>query len=210
MEDKELQELFEAKRTVEANRRRQEELRKMLSATVAPKTRRLWPVWAFSAAASLALMLITLPMLFRSEAEEPLLVAEATPIPTPKAEPDTNIISSETSPVSRTSLTSKTSSIRVPRKTTTPKESILLAEAAEQQPEPVIINEPKPQPVETKRTEETIDEGPRIHRRTSTQMVCSNCNINNVPSPRHDFHQFLADALGTGSSAPITVKTIEF
>ena len=46
MEDKELQELFAAKRTAEANRRRQEELRRLLEASAAPKTRRLWPVWA--------------------------------------------------------------------------------------------------------------------------------------------------------------------
>ena len=62
MENKELQELFAAKRTTEANRRRQEELRRKLEASAAPaapaKSRRLWPVWAGAAAASIALLIV--------------------------------------------------------------------------------------------------------------------------------------------------------
>lgn len=202
MEDKELQELFAAKRTVEANRRRQEELRKLMAASATPKSRRLWPVWALSAAACLALLLIALPMLFRSETAEPVLVAEATEIPTPKEAPDTNIATA----------TSKTKTSRISRTSrkaaTTPNTPLLVAEAEEPQPEPVPFVEQ--QPVEQEEPEEIIDNSPRIHRRTSTQMVCSNCNINNVPSPRYDFQQFLADAFGTGSCAPITLKSIEF
>ena len=82
MEDKELQELFAAKRTVEANRRRQEALRRMLEAdgeATAPrrKVRPLWPVWTGAAAAVVALLLMTLPALFVQEESAPMLVAEA-------------------------------------------------------------------------------------------------------------------------------------
>lgn len=51
MEDKELQELFAAKRTSEANRRRQEALRRMMEASTVKKSRRLWPVWFGAVAA---------------------------------------------------------------------------------------------------------------------------------------------------------------
>ena len=207
MEDKELQELFDAKRTVEANRHRQEKLRKMLAASAAPKSRRLWPVWALSAAASIALLLITLPMLFRSETAEPLLVAKTIEIPTPKKEPDTTI-------TSKTSTTSITRKARKTRNTTPlPEEPLLLAEAEVLQPAPIIITEPKPEPVETEKTEEpieTLNDTPRIHRRTSNQMVCSNCNIYNVPSPSTALQDFLAATFGTETSTPITLKTIEF
>lgn len=198
MEDKELQELFDAKRTVEANRRRQEKLRGMLAASAAPKSRRLWPVWALSAAASIALLLITLPLLFRSETAEPLLVAEATEIPTPKEAPDTNIATA----------TSKTRTSRTSRKAaTTPNTPLLVAKAEEPQPEPVPFVEQ--QPVEQEEPEEIINEGPTIHRRTSTRLANSG-NIVNVPSPRFDFQQFLADAFGSETSTPVTLKTIEF
>ena len=204
MEDKELQELFAAKRTVEANRRRQEELRKLMAASTAPKSRRLWPVWALSAAASIALLLITLPLLFHSETAEPLLVAEATEIPTPKEKTDTTI----TSKPSTTSITRKT------RNTTLlPEEPLLLAEADVLQPAPVIITERKPEPVETVKTEEpieTFNDTPRIHRRTSTQMVCSNCKIDNIPSPNTILQDFLAASFASETSTSVTLKTIEF
>ena len=75
MEDKELQELFAAKRTTEANRRRQEELTRMINAK-AKRTRPLWPAWAGAVAAGIAVLLLTLPALFRTEATAPVLVAQ--------------------------------------------------------------------------------------------------------------------------------------
>lgn len=201
MEDKELQEMFAAKRTVEANRRRQEELRQLMAASAAPKSRRLWPVWALSAAASIALLLITLPILFRSETAEPLLVAEATEIPTPKEAPDTNIATATSK--TRTSRISRTSR----KAATTPNTPLLVAKAEEPQPEPVPFVEQEP--VEQEEPEEIINEGPTIHRRTSTRLANSG-NIVNVPSPRFDFQQFLADAFGSETSTPVTLKTIEF
>ena len=75
MEDKELQELFAAKRTAEANRRRQEELAAMIDRKTAKK-RPLWPVWAGAAAAGIALLLFSLPSLFRTETTAPVKVAQ--------------------------------------------------------------------------------------------------------------------------------------
>ena len=81
MENKELQELFAAKRTTEANRRRQEELRRKLEASAAPaapaKSRRLWPVWAGAAAASIALLIVTLPLLFTNSKTASMPIAKA-------------------------------------------------------------------------------------------------------------------------------------
>lgn len=204
MEDKELQKMFAAKRTVEANRQRQEELRNMLSATAAPKSRRLWPVWLGSAAACITLLLIALPMLFRSESPTPLVIAEATELPTPK-EADT---------IKEPSLTRKTNITRKTRKVQVSPTLLASAEPEEPQPEPksepVLVNEPEPKPMETVKPEEPIDNTPRIHRRTSTQMICSNCNINNVPSPSTTLQDFLAATFGTEASTPFTLKTIEF
>ena len=41
-------------------------------------------------------------------------------------------------------------------------------------------------------------------------MICSNCNINNVPSPSTTLQDFLASTFGTEASTPFTLKTIEF
>ena len=76
MEDKELQKLFEAKRTVEANRRRQEALRQMIEARDKRRSRPLWPVWTGAAAAAIALLLLTMPALFGRNESAPMLVAE--------------------------------------------------------------------------------------------------------------------------------------
>ena len=199
MEDKELQALFDAKRTVEANRCRQEELRKLMAASAAPKSRRLWPVWTLSAAACLALLLITLPMLFHSETTDSLLVAEV------KKPVTVEPTKSEEFQLPKKIKTLK--SLKVLRSLETlesPKPTAEIASAEE----PILISEPNP--MEKEESEETIDEGPRIHRRTSTQMVCSNCNINNVPSPSTTLQDFLAATFGTETSTLITLKTIEF
>lgn len=201
--------MFAAKRTVEANRRRQEELRNMLSATAAPKSRRLWPVWALSAAACLALLLITLPVLLRSETAAPLLVATATELPTP-AETDSTSITSKSSTTSITSITSTTKKARKAQATPT----LLASVEPEEQPreetqeEPLLAQETLPTPSTVQ--EAVPEECPRIHRRTSTQMICSNCNINNVPSPSTTLQDFLAATFGTEASTPFTLKTIEF
>lgn len=200
MEDKELQEMFAAKRTVEANRHRQEELRKLMATSTAPKSRRLWPVWVGAAAACLALLLITLPMLFQSETAAPMMVAE-TDIPT-VAEPEEHPLPEETIPPKKTLKTPKTIK---------PLESTVLAtmEIAETIEEPVvIITEPKP--IKTEVSEEPIDNSPRIHRRTSTSMVCSNCSITNVPTENTALQNFLVATFGAEVHPPLILTNIEF
>ncbi len=76
MEDKELQELFDAKRTVEANRRRQEALRQLIEARAAEeapaKVRKLWPVWTGAAAAAVALLLVSIGLtVMNNESQRP-------------------------------------------------------------------------------------------------------------------------------------------
>lgn len=89
MEDKELQQLFEAKRTAEDNRRRQEELAAMIGHK-AKNTRPLWPIWAVAAAAAVFAAILLMRPLFSSNEEMPLL-AQADPATVIDAEPDTTI-----------------------------------------------------------------------------------------------------------------------
>lgn len=209
MEDKELQELFAAKRTAKANRRRQEELRRLLEASAAPeathKTRRLWPVWASAAAATLLLLLITLPALFRQPEAAPLLMARNE---TPSLAPQDGKIAPKEMPAEKQKATKR----KTMAKTVT-REAEYYAE--ENTPEPDIVIEPKtivapivhPEPIETPLAS---NDEPRIHRRTSTRMVCSNCDISNVPSPNTAFQNFLAATFGTEPRTPLTLTNIEF
>lgn len=89
MEDKELQQLFEAKRTAEDNRRRQEELAAMIGHK-AKNSRPLWPIWAGAAAAAVFAAILLMRPLFSSNEEMPLL-AQADPATVIDAEPDTTI-----------------------------------------------------------------------------------------------------------------------
>ena len=210
MEDKELQELFAAKRTAEANRRRQEELRRLLEASAAPeaapKTRRLWPVWASAAAAAILLFLITLPVLFRQPEAAPLLMARnETPSPAPQEE---TIAPKEEMPTEKQKVTRR----KVIAKTVT-KEAEYYAE--ENTPEPDTVIEPEttvapiaqPEPIETPIAS---NDEPRIHRRTSTNMVCSNCSITNVPTPNTALQNFLVATFGAEARPPLTLTNIEF
>ena len=206
MEDKELQELFEAKRTVEANRRRQEELRKLMAASAAPKSRRLWPVWIASAAASVAVLLITLPLLFRNETAEPLLVAEAKrPVavePTKQDEPQPQK-TLETLEALETLGTLKT--IESPEPATeiaAAEEPALIAE-----PEPMVVEEPE-DPLFAEAPLPATDT-PTIHRRTSTRLANSG-NIVTVQTEPSGFQNLLASVFASETSTPVTLKTIEF
>ena len=89
MEDKDLQQLFEAKRTAEDNRRRQEELATMIGHK-AKNSRPLWPIWAGAAAAAVFAAILLMRPLFSSNEEMPLL-AQADPATVIDAEPDTTI-----------------------------------------------------------------------------------------------------------------------
>lgn len=210
MEDKELQELFAAKRTTEANRRRQEELRRLLEASaaleVAPKTRRLWPVWASAAAAAILLLLLTMPVLFRQPEAAPLLMARnETPSPAPQEE---IIAPKEEKPTEKQGVTKR----KAIAKTVT-KEAEYYAE--ENTPEPDTVIEPEttvapiaqPEPIETPLAS---NDEPRIHRRTSSNMVCSNCSITNVPTPNTALQNFLVATFGAEVHPPLTLTNIEF
>ncbi len=160
MEDKELQELFAAKRTTEANRRRQEELRQLLGNQAAPKSRRLWPVWVGAAAASV-LLLIALPPLFRQPESTPLLVAQADsllPIAVEEAMPE------EAQP-------QPTPAVRHTRKTIH-SEEIAKVEPIEQT---LVVTEIPDIPIaQIEPSITTIDtpSSPRVMRRTSGNLAC--------------------------------------
>ena len=172
MEDKELQELFAAKRTVEANRRRQEALRQMIEAhadgEAAPmprKVRPLWPVWTGAAAAVVALLLLTLPALFSHEEAAPTLIAET-------EVPEVRVVE-ETSPSSLTSPARKARNTREVKEATPqarPEEEVL-PEATPSLPEPVI--EEAPATEEAVLPMETVAPAPRVMRRTSTLIACT-------------------------------------
>ena len=200
MENKELQELFAAKRTVEANRHRQEELAVMISRQATPSSRRLWPLWTASVAAGVAVLLMTLPALFRSETTETKLVAQAETVDDGISSGDS--ITSISSISSSTSSSSTTSITRTTRTTKTTSNQLTepIVEnpvIVEEEPEPVIEPEPeKPSPPPQR----------RVHRRTSTRMVSTD---NAAPAPRIDYREALAGALCQEESKPITLHTIK-
>ena len=177
MEDKELQELFDAKRTVEANRRRQEALAKMIDHLAAqeakPKIRRLWwPVWAGAAAAVVALLLITLPTLFSSENTLSTVVAE-TEVP--------EVVLPQEAP-------EETPETRLPRKPKTPREPSSSEAAPAAQPLEKEVPETAPTLPESTIEEpatiledkvlETVAPTPRVMRRQSTLIACTEgCSV---------------------------------
>ena len=172
MEDKELQELFDAKRTVEANRRRQEALRQLIEARAAEeapaKVRKLWPVWTGAAAAAVALLLLTLPALFKGEEAVPTLVAEA-------EVPEVRVFE-ETSPESQTSPARKTGKAGETMSQARPEPEVL-PEATPTLTEPVIeeesVIEEAPATEEVALPMETVAPSPRVIRRQSTLIACT-------------------------------------
>lgn len=161
MEDKELQELFAAKRTAEANRRRQEELAAMIAGK-AKRTRPLWPVWAGAAAASIAILIFALPALFRTESSMPVEIArtEAPEIVLPET-----TTTEEATPIYAKPTAHKaknTSTISLPQEDVEPQ-----AIEEEQQPMPT-VEQPKQEEEETPAAPVR-----RVMRRTSTLIACT-------------------------------------
>lgn len=206
MEEKELQQMFEAKRTAEANRRRQAELARLIEAQGAPKSRRMWPVWAGAAAASVALLLVTLPLLMRSEATEPVLVAQ-TEVPAVDEFPSTSNLQPPTSDLQPpTSAAPQGEPARMARTQPSAAEAPVVEEEAPAEEEvapapvetPAEIHVAEPKPAEAPK--------PRIHRRASTRMV-------SVQSARRKeggaASQLLAGMLGTEESEPLSLKEFE-
>lgn len=215
MENKELQELFAAKRTTEANRRRQTELRQQLEAAAAPaapaKSRRLWPVWAAGIAASIALVLLTMPSLFRRAGEQPVLMAEA-------GEAIEAIDTIDTIEAIETIETIETINPK-PAKTYHSTAAVLAAaeeaplpepetkgtEAVEE-PETATIEVPAIELADNATLEPPASNATRIHRRTSTSMVNSS-NIETIQPMPSDFQNFLANAFGTETDTPFNLTT---
>ncbi len=208
MENKELQELFAAKRTTEANRRRQAELRQQLEATAAPtapaRSRRLWPVWAAGIAASIALVLLTMPSLFRRAGEQPVLMAEA----------GEAIEAIDTIEAIETIETIETINSK-PAKTFHSTATVLAAaeeaplpdlETETEEPTTPTIEVPAIELADNATPEPPASNAPRIHRRTSTSMVNSS-NIETVQPMPSDFQNFLASAFGTETDTPFNLTT---
>ena len=189
MEDKELQELFAAKRTVEANRRRQEELAAMIGRRVTPASRHLWPLWAVSVAAGIAVVLITIPAIFRTEISEPQLIAQ-TPVVVMAEEPGSPLPAAKEALKARKSIESME-----PIKTIEVIETIEADEEPSVPEEPAV--EPKPEPQKPQR---------RVHRRTSTRMVSTG---NAATTVKRDYRKAVADALCQEESNTITLHTID-
>lgn len=209
MENKELQELFTAKRTTEANRRRQEELRQQLEATAAPtaqaKTHRLWPVWAAGIAASIALVLLTMPGLFRRAGEQPVLMAEAGEAIEAIDTIDTieNIETIETiNPKPAKTYHSSATVLAAAEE-----EALPDLETETEEPTTPTIEVPAIELADNATLEPPASNAPRIHRRTSTSMVNSS-NIETVQPMPSDFQNFLANAFGTETDTPFNLTTI--
>lgn len=209
MENKELQELFAAKRTTEANRRRQEELRQQLEAATAPaapaRSRRLWPVWAAGIAASIALVLLTMPSLFRRAGEQPVLVAEAGEI-IDTIETIETIGTIETIPPKPAkTFHSTATALAAAEEVPLPEPETKETEAGEE-PAIATIEVPAIELADNATLEPPASNAPRIHRRTSTSMVNSS-NIETIQPMPSDFQNFLASAFGTETDTPFNLTT---
>lgn len=209
MENKELQELFAAKRTTEANRRRQAELRQQLEATATPaapaKSRRLWPVWAAGIAASIALVLLTMPSLFRRAGEHPVLVAEAREA-IEIIDTIENIGTIETiNPKPAKTFHSTATALAAAEEAPLPEPETKGTEAVEE-PAIATIEVPAIELADNATLEPPASNAPRIHRRTSTSMVNSS-NIETVQPMPSDFRNFLASAFGTETDTPFNLTT---
>lgn len=208
MENKELQELFAAKRTTEANRRRQAELRQQLESAAAPaapaKSRRLWPVWAAGIAASIALVLLTVPGLFRRAGEQPVLMAEA-------GEAIEAIDTIEAIETIETIETINTKPAKTFHSTATAlaaaeEEALPDLETETEEPTTPTIEVPAIELADNATLEPPASNAPRIHRRTSTSMVNSS-NIETIQPMPSDFQNFLASAFGTETDTPFNLTT---
>lgn len=205
MENKELQELFAAKRTTEANRRRQEELRQQLEAAEAPtaqaKTRRLWPVWAAGIAASIALVLLTVPGLFHAESEQQAMVAKAGEV-IETIDTIENIETIETIKPKPAETFHSTAAVLAAAE----EETLPDLETETEEPTIPTIEAPAIELADNATPEPPASNAPRIHRRTSTSMVNSS-NIETVQPMPSDFQNFLANAFGTETDTPFNLTT---
>lgn len=207
MEDKELQELFDAKRTVEANQRRQEQLAAMIGAKASPKNHRLWPLWVTSAAAGIALLLMTIPSLFSRQETDTMIVAQAPDIElAEEAEVDIpETVTQNHGTVNNTRITPNIPSYQInPITPSTPDPTVPDTELSDVTPasveSPVHLDQP---------SVESAPTAPRIHRRSSTRLGSTN-NTNTKRQERPELRQILADVLGSSDNdSQTTLKTFD-
>lgn len=193
MENNELQKLFDAKRTVEANRRRQEQLAGMIGSHT-PKARPAWPIWAASVAAGIAVLLMIAPSVFRHKTTEKQLIAQAQDILPENIE----INKENPNPTRKTSSTSPTRNFSPTSPTKAPSPEPPTSTAVEKVhcPDTTLPIQQQPSPTPQK----------RVHRRTSTRMVNSD---NTAPAPKVNYRKAIADAICKEESNTITLHTIE-
>lgn len=202
MENNELEQLFEAKRTAEDNRRRQKELTQMIEGLALQKAkthvRPMWPVWTGAVAAGIALLLLTLPALFRTETVSPVQVAQ-TEVPVAVKEPP--LLQQESTMPTKNKTYKKaiesveTIEAKEETEKTEPLESIQSNESI------YSINT-----IESSPTETPVTPTPRRHRRTSTRMVIAPAATQHQPS---EMGLLLADAFCTEEKQPIVLHTIK-
>ena len=208
MEKNELQELFTAKRTVEANRRRQEQLTAMIGSHT-PKARPAWPIWAASVAAGIAVLLMLTPTIFRHKTTEKQLIAQAQDIlpeniEINKENPNPTRKTSSTSPTINFSPTRKTSSTS-PTRTSSPT-------SPTKAPSPEPPTSPAVEKVQRTDTTLPIQQQPspppqkRVPRRTSTRMVSTGNAATNV---KRSYLKAVADVICQEDSNTITLHTID-
>ena len=155
-----MQQLFEAKRITEANRRRQEELAAMIGKK-ARHTRLLWPVWIGAAAASIALFIIVLPMMSGRIEDSPIQIAN-TDIPEVVVPQTPPVADEMPQPKKKTVINAETS---LPM----PIEQEVVVPPTEDTP--IVIMQPIPAIEEEE--DEPFDMTPRVMRRTSTILACT-------------------------------------
>ncbi len=200
MEDKELQELFAAKRTVETNRRRQEDLAALIDSKTRP-TRTLWPLWTASAAAAIALLVVALPSLFSSREVTPSQMAQAElPAVIP---PQPEVSTAPTALIKPIANTEPIKPIK-PIKPITTIETINTIDTIPLHPTPS-ASAPDPDP-----DQDLFDPVPRIMRRTSTMLACTDGCPEPAdykePSKRHSHIEFFSSQ----QLAEATAYTITF
>ena len=211
MEKNELQELFTAKRTVEANRRRQEQLTAMIGSHT-PKARPAWPIWAASVAAGIAALLMIAPSVFRHKTTEKQLIAQAQDIlpeniEINKENPNPTRKTSSTSPTINFSPTRKTSST-IPTSPTSPTRD----SSPNRDPSPEPPTSPAVEKVQRTDTTLPIQQQPsptpqkRVHRRTSTRMVSTGNAATNV---KRSYLKAVADVICQEDRNTITLHTID-
>lgn len=164
MEDKELQELFAAKRTSEANRKRQERLAAMIGAKD-KHSRPLWPVWAGAVAASVALLVVALPMAKDHGEGNPVQVASIETADVPAQAPQNAQNAVKASIPASVAPKKTTSPIPAP----TPIAQEDATPQTDERPTEPMVAEPAVDPKE----EETLAPMPRVMRRTSTMLACT-------------------------------------